>query len=434
MNDFSVFWLFAGPLSICLFWASAGLAVLSLRRKKHGFLLCGIILTAGTYYLVQFISCYTEPIANDPRILEIAARFAALPHLVHFQLLAGTGAVICALYRALIRFGKDQITPMSVREAVDSLPDGICFYLPGGRMLMLNAAMQNLCRNALGRVPLSGEALRKALFSGKFKAGYRGTVLEDTMLITAPDGTVWSLSERDAFLGKEAAHGVTATDVTKLYRKTLLLQAREEKLSELNEQLAAYNREIVSLTAEKERLNARVRLHDEVGADLLTIKSYLAGSRSENDREDIRRRLRRNVSFLLSGDAPASEDEYVLLQNTAAQLGVRVLVQGSLPQSEPQKHVVTTAIHECFTNTLRHARGDKLQVLAEERGGDYVIRLTSNGEQPAGPIRETGGLKSLRELTEYIGGSMEITYSPVYTVTLILPKEVPHAYKRIDHG
>ena len=116
MNDFSVFWLFAGPLSICLFWASAGLAVLGLRRKKHGFLLCGIILTAGTYYLVQFISYYTEPIANDPRILEIAVRFAALPHLVHFLLLAGTGAVICALYRALIRFGKDQITPMSVRK------------------------------------------------------------------------------------------------------------------------------------------------------------------------------------------------------------------------------------------------------------------------------------------------------------------------------
>ena len=79
-------------------------------------------------------------------------------------------------------------------------------------------------------------------------------------------------------------------------------------------------------------------------------------------------------------------------------------------------------------------RRKELEDLAEERGGDYVIRLTSNGEQPAGPIRETGGLKSLRELTEYIGGTMELSYSPVYTVTLILPKEVPHAYKRIDRG
>ncbi len=433
MNDFSVFWLFAGPLSICLFWASAGLAVLSLRRKRHGFLLCGIILMAGTYYLVQFISYYTEPIANDPRILEIAVSFAALPHLLHFLLLAGIGSVIGTLYRSLIRYGKNQITPMSVREAVDSLPSGICCFLTDGRILMINTAMQDLCK-ALGRLPLSGEEIREGLFSGMLVSGYRVTALEDTVLIAAPDGTVWSLEKRNGSIDGKAVHSVIATDVTELYQKTVLLRRREEKLSELNERLTEYNREIVSLTAEKEKLSARVRLHDEFGEDLLTIRRCLERGGSEKDREDIRRRLRRNVSFLLTGDVPAAEDEYVLLKKTAAQLGVKVTVQGSLPQAEPQKHAAATAIHECFTNTLRHAHGDELRISSEEQGDRYLICLTSNGEQPAGPIRETGGLKSLRELTEYIGGTMELSYSPVYTVTLILPKEVPHAYKCIDRG
>ena len=433
MNDFSVFWLFAGPLSICLFWASAGLAVLSLRRKRHGFLLCGIILMAGTYYLVQFISYYTEPIANDPRTLEIAVSFAALPHLLHFLLLAGIGSVIGTLYRSLIRYGKNQITPMSVREAVDSLPSGICCFLTDGRILMINTAMQDLCK-ALGRLPLSGKEIREGLFSGMLVSGYRVTALEDTVLIAAPDGTVWSLEKRNGSIDGKAVHSVIATDVTELYQKTVLLRRREEKLSELNERLTEYNREIVSLTAEKEKLSARVRLHDEFGEDLLTIRRYLERGGSEKDREDIRRRLRRNVSFLLTGDVPAAEDEYVLLKKTAAQLGVKVTVQGSLPQAEPQKHAAATAIHECFTNTLRHAHGDELRISSEEQGDRYLICLTSNGEQPAGPIRETGGLKSLRELTEYIGGTMELSYSPVYTVTLILPKEVPHAYKRIDRG
>ena len=433
MNDFSVFWLFAGPLSICLFWASAGLAVLSLRRKRHGFLLCGIILMAGTYYLVQFISYYTEPIANDPRTLEIAVSFAALPHLLHFLLLAGIGSVIGTLYRSLIRYGKNQITPMSVREAVDSLPSGICCFLTDGRILMINTAMQDLCK-ALGRLPLSGKEIREGLFSGMLVSGYRVTALEDTVLIAAPDGTVWSLEKRNGSIDGKAVHSVIATDVTELYQKTVLLRRREEKLSELNERLTEYNREIVSLTAEKEKLSARVRLHDEFGEDLLTIRRYLERGGSEKDREDIRRRLRRNVSFLLTGDVPAAEDEYVLLKKTAAQLGVKVTVQGSLPQAEPQKHAAATAIHECFTNTLRHAHGDELRISSEEQGDRYLICLTSNGEQPAGPIRETGGLKSLRELTEYIGGTMELSYSPVYTVTLILPKEVPHAYKCIDRG
>jgi len=433
VNDFSVFWLFAGPLSTCLFWASAGLAVLSLRRKRHGFLLCGIILMAGTYYLVQFISYYTEPIANDPRTLEIAVSFAALPHLLHFLLLAGIGSVIGMLYRSLIRYGKNQITPMSVREAVDSLPSGICCFLTDGRILMINTAMQDLCK-ALGRLPLSGKEIREGLFSGMLVSGYRVTALEDTVLIAAPDGTVWSLEKRNGSIDGKAVHSVIATDVTELYQKTVLLRRREEKLSELNERLTEYNREIVSLTAEKEKLSARVRLHDEFGEDLLTIRRCLERGGSEKDREDIRRRLRRNVSFLLTGDVPAAEDEYVLLKKTAAQLGVKVTVQGSLPQAEPQKHAAATAIHECFTNTLRHAHGDELRISSEEQGDRYLICLTSNGEQPAGPIRETGGLKSLRELTEYIGGTMELSYSPVYTVTLILPKEVPNAYKCIDRG
>ena len=433
MNDFSVFWLFAGLLSICLFWASAGLAVLSLRRKRHGFLLCGIILMAGTYYLVQFISYYTEPIANDPRTLEIAVSFAALPHLLHFLLLAGIGSVIGTLYRSLIRYGKNQITPMSVREAVDSLPSGICCFLTDGRILMINTAMQDLCK-ALGRLPLSGKEIREGLFSGMLVSGYRVTALEDTVLIAAPDGTVWSLEKRNDSIDGKAVHSVIATDVTELYQKTVLLRRREEKLSELNERLTEYNREIVSLTAEKEKLSARVRLHDEFGEDLLTIRRCFERGGSEKDREDIRRRLRRNVSFLLTGDVPAAEDEYVLLKKTAAQLGVKVTVQGSLPQAEPQKHAAATAIHECFTNTLRHAHGDELRISSEEQGDRYLICLTSNGEQPAGPIRETGGLKSLRELTEYIGGTMELSYSPVYTVTLMLPKEVPHAYKCIDRG
>ena len=409
MNDYSVFWLYAGPLSICLFWASAGLAVLSLRRKRHGFLLCGIILMAGTYYLVQFISYYTEPIANDPRTLEIAVSFAALPHLLHFLLLAGIGSVIGTLYRSLIRYGKNQITPMSVREAVDSLPSGICCFLTDGRILMINTAMQDLCK-ALGRLPLSGKEIREGLFSGMLVSGYRVTALEDTVLIAAPDGTVWSLEKRNGSIDGKAVHSVIATDVTELYQKTVLLRRREEKLS------------------------ARVRLHDEFGEDLLTIRRCLERGGSEKDREDIRRRLRRNVSFLLTGDVPAAEDEYVLLKKTAAQLGVKVTVQGSLPQAEPQKHAAATAIHECFTNTLRHAHGDELRISSEEQGDRYLICLTSNGEQPAGPIRETGGLKSLRELTEYIGGTMELSYSPVYTVTLILPKEVPNAYKCIDRG
>ena len=434
MNPFSCFWLIIGPLAICLFWAAFGILILSIRQGQRGFLLHSLFLMAVTYFIIQCISFYTEPISKHPWVLETAARFCTLPRPLIVLLFAGLGFWTYKLCQNVIRYGKTRITPMSVKQAVDSLPGGILWYLPGGRIVMINEAMEETCRKALGKLPLSGEEIRERLFSGGLAPGCRCAPAEDTVLVTAPDGQAWNFSEKTALLEGETLRGLIATDVTELYQKTILLRDREKKLSDLNERLTEYNREIVFLTAEKERLSARVRLHDEMGADLLTIKNYIVNGGSREKREDIRARLRRNISFLLKDDAPAAEDEYEQLLKTAARLGVRVIIEGTLPQTEPQKHVAATAIHECFTNTLRHARGNELRVAVTESAGAYVIRLTNNGEQPTEPVQERGGLASLRKLTDYAGGTLAITVFPAYTVTLILPKEVPHAVQSLDRG
>ena len=121
-------------------------------------------------------------------------------------------------------------------------------------------------------------------------------------------------------------------------------------------------------------------------------------------------------------------DEYELMLMTAKKLGVSVVVTGKLPDRDPQKHVTATAIHECFTNTIRHAGGDELYVTAEETDESIRITFTNNGRRPAEPVREQGGLAALRALAESLpGGRMEISVSPRFAVILTMPKEVPYA-------
>ncbi|NLD82897.1 MAG: hypothetical protein GX637_01915, partial [Clostridiales bacterium] len=123
-----------------------------------------------------------------------------------------------------------------------------------------------------------------------------------------------------------------------------------------------------------------------------------------------------------------------LMLETAEKLGVRILLSGELPATEPQKHVIATALHECITNTLRHARGDELRVSIEEKDGVIRAAFTSNGEQPAEKVQEKGGLSSLRILAQNAGGNMVLSASPVFSVILLLPKEVPHALQSADRG
>ena len=44
--------------------------------------------------------------------------------------------------------------------------------------------------------------------------------------------------------------------------------------------------------------------------------------------------------------------------------------------------------------------------------------LTNNGRRPAGPLRESGGLRSLRTLVEGNGGSMQTEWQPAFRLTI----------------
>ena len=107
--------------------------------------------------------------------------------------------------------------------------------------------------------------------------------------------------------------------------------------------------------------------------------------------------------------------------------GVTLVLDGPLPAREPFKHILATAMHECLTNTLRHAHGDTLYLTVRDREDGLTVVFTNNGTQPETPVQERGGLTALRKLTEEAGGTMEVVSQPAITVTLKLPKEVEHA-------
>ena len=76
-----------------------------------------------------------------------------------------------------------------------------------------------------------------------------------------------------------------------------------------------------------------------------------------------------------------------------------------------------------MTNVLRHAQGNEAYITVEETADSYRLRFTNNGKSPEGKIRENGGLANLREKTESIGGSMQISSSPAFALSLTLPKK-----------
>ena len=419
-------WQLLSLFAILLFFAAVVLGFLCLQNRRWGRFALTLPLAAFCYVLMQgFLVLEPLKTRRGPVTHFVKDCLLSVPPwlLIPGMLLLGLGVGL--LLRGLLRYEREHVTPLSVKEAVDNLPAGICCFAPGGRIVLINRAMETLGQTAAGQ-SYNGEVLCRVLTGGELKPDCRRVDTAEGPLLLLPDGSARALTtQRFAWEGCELT-ALLAADVTEAYRKTQDLERQKERLYAINRQLAGYNREIVDLTIQTEILSARARLHDEIGTDLLLMKKLLRLGVNEAELEELRRRLRRNISCLKDDAEAQTADELTVLLETARSLGVAVEIEGEIPADAVLANVITTGLHESLTNLLRHAHGDRLRLRLDR--GDRRIRAeySGNGDPPAGEIRETGGLRTLRQMTEALGGTMTVSADPTLRVTLNLPKEEHH--------
>ena len=107
----------------------------------------------------------------------------------------------------------------------------------------------------------------------------------------------------------------------------------------------------------------------------------------------------------------------------AEAIGVEVGITGIPPEKNPLRAVLAAAVTECATNTVKHADGNRLSVQIRQAEAKTVFILQGNGTPPAGEIRESGGLASLRALVEKHQGIMKISAVPCFQLSITLPSE-----------
>ena len=419
-------WELLALVSIALFFAAVGLAFLCVQYRRKALWL-GLVLLPLCFLLMQgFLGL--ENTSTDRGAAHDALKnfILDLPPWVLIPAVLGLSLAMVLLWRWLLRARYSRITPASVKEAVDNLPVALCCWLPGGRIVLANTAMEALYRTAAGEVLLSGERLRQVFAEGPLAPGCRLAEAGAAQVLLLPDGSARALSIQSLPWEGDRLTALLASDVTEAWRKTLVLEEKQKELSALNRRLAGYNREIVDLTIESEILAARVRLHDAMGEDLLTMKKLALEGGDKAGLEELRSRLRRNIGFLKADADGEPADEYTVLLNTAERLGVRTEIRGELPRTDPELRIIATGLHECLTNLLRHAHGDLLQLELRQSEDGLTAVFSGNGNPPAGEIRETGGLRSLRALTEGSGGTMTVTAKPTICVTITIPKEASY--------
>ena len=340
----------------------------------------------------------------------------ARPSLL-FVPLAGLTVIATLQQYRLGRWLRSNLSAMSVKEAFDRLPTGLCYAKENGLPILVNREMDRLCRELTGGPLRDAEQFRTLLDEGCLPGALRGA---PSPVLELADGRVYNVQQYKICIEGEALHELIAFDATELWRLTASLEEKEKQARLVNTRLKALLGTIEYVTMSRELLQLKTALHSRIGENLLLTKRYLLSPGSV-DREELLRQWRQNLSSLLSGGSEPWQAPYFVVSREAALLGIELHINGELPQAGTFLDLAELAIQTHVTNVLRHAGGSVAEVKSEHAEDGWSLTFTNNGEPPKGVVRETGGLADLRRRVEAAGGTLVIESAPRFRMTLTLP-------------
>ena len=322
----------------------------------------------------------------------------------------------------LRRLKRQELSRDSVKQAMDLLPSGICYFTPSGSVKLCNMQMHILFRTLSQSDLQTLTELQDALAHCDAGSGViRLSHERQTYLF--PDGKAWRYRQNVVTDEDGAVYTETIfSDMTELYHKKLELKEQIKQLNAISRELKLLSDNVLILTREKEVLSAKTKLHDYMGAGLIAMRQILRHNQTEEAANAIEL-LRQAVSAIKNDNTyPQGRSELDGFMHDAEAIGIKVNLTGELPEQEELRCVMILAMRECLTNSVRHAGATALHVAVEKNGDSISMKITNDGKAPETEVVPKGGLHNLYRHIADCGGTMEIQWKPVFVLTVVLPE------------
>ena len=389
-------------------------------KHKYVFIITESRITI--FFSILLIGCLTYFDIDDISKLEPVSTFAvSIPVSIDFLLLSLFTLLNLFITIVLIRNRKNKISKMSIKEAFDDLPCGICFYEASGVTRLVNSKRNDFSIRITGEYLLNGKKFISILTDENIKRNSLSHQEEEEYIISLDDH-VYSFRRREHQLSDKSLYEIIATDITRKHQLSRELNKKNKELSSFNKRMRQYGETIEELTIEKETLSAKRNIHDKLGKLLILSRQSLDKDRTEEEKEVLLSTWKNTLIAFESMKENESNDTYDELFKAAKDIGISIIFSGRRPESRKGKKIAAKAIIECMTNTIKHAKGNEVYVSFKERNRFIEIQITNNGEQPKEEIKEGGGLSSLRLLIEREGGSMKIISFPRFEMNITIEK------------
>lgn len=358
-------------------------------------------------------------------MMQIDSRITGAEHTLHLPYLLVFFIIISSLSYSVWMIlsetkNRKTLGNNSIKEAFDNLPTGVCFFNEAGLPVLCNLEMHRFSFAVSGRdvqfITDLDDLLKKDFVPNN-------GVIKEGKVFTVSSGKAWQLKKRFVTDENGAQYiKFVALDVTDLQQKRVELTDENNQLRKVQEELKKLSANVVAVTREEEILNAKMRVHDEMGRSLIEARKYL-NEDNEIIPESVINSWRKAVSMLKYNNETNEEDMMTQIRKTCDTINLGFNQTGTLPKEEAAAYILTCAVRECVTNAVRYAEASELYADFSTTENFATVTVTNNGKPPEGKIREGGGLSTLRKRVERAGGTMLVQSVPIFKLTVTVPKE-----------
>lgn len=321
------------------------------------------------------------------------------------------------------KFDKKYISNKSIKESFDTLPRGICFYDKNGVLLLTNIMIDDLCLKITGYHLLNGVDFWNILISNEPISNCVRLKCGEKPMIKTFDCNVYSFKRIIHKINDDIFYEINATNITTKYNLSIDLQNKNRELEIFNKRMREHGENINKIIIAEEILNTKIHIHDELGKLLLFTRRVLSQDIKEQERNELLALWKDGLIGFSKAKERNKSDTYKSLYTAAKSIDVTINIIGIKPKEKRLKNIIINASIECITNTVKHAKGDIVNVEICAQKNYFIITITNNGIPPKVEIKEGVGLSSLRTLIEREGGNMTIISLPTFMLKIIVPKE-----------
>lgn len=343
---------------------------------------------------------------------EPSLSFLSLPCWLHWILFALSFFLALSLLLFALLRQRRRLSPLSIKESFDSLPNGLCFYQDDGLVRLVNEAMNQINLALQNEALLNGNAFWERVQRGPLPKGVHRIQDGEATVLFFLDRKVLSFRKSDHHLDGKIIHEILSVDLSQEYRLNAELKEDLIRLERVRKRLLEYGENVGAFVKEEEELKAKAKIHDALGGLLALSKKRLKQDLGVAQRKELLSFWKIEIEALKNQKEEAKSGLDSIFE-AARLVGVRIDYFGQRPApGSREEKILAHAMHECLTNTISHAEGTSMMVRFEEKDGACSFWIQNDGKKPNGPIQEGGGLSNLRCLVERENGTMEISSDP----------------------